>query len=151
MPDSDISNSSAHFVPLSVIMDQHAGQLLTYMQEHETRNVVITLPVRIDVAGKRKQPFFVAVGVTFDFETPEALVDEVERQCPNDHLCLFAWVPAHLFGSEDFGIAIDEIRVGENLQNGLVGEVIDKAAVEQAVTTLAASWQGKCYVDKNLH
>ena len=48
-------------------------------------------------------------------------------------------MPAHLFGSEDFGIAIDEIGVGENLQNGLVGEVIDKAAVEQAVTTLAVS------------
>jgi hypothetical protein len=48
-------------------------------------------------------------------------------------------VPAHLFGSEDFGIAIDEIGVGENLQNGLVGEVIGKAAVEQAVTILTAS------------
>ena len=139
MPDSDISNNPAHVGPLSVMMDQQTGQLLTEMQEHETRNVVITLPVRIDVAGKRKQPFFIAVGVTFDFETPEALVDEVERQCPDDHLCLFAWVPAHLFGSEDFGIAIDEVGVGENLQNGLVGEVIVKAAVEQAVTILTAS------------
>ena len=66
------------------------------------------------------------------------LVDEAQRQCPHDHDCLFAWVPAHLFWSEDFGIAIDEIGAGENLQNGLVGEVIDKAAVEQAVTALAA-------------
>ena len=140
MPDSDIQNSPAHFVPLSAIMDQYAGQLLDYMQEHEARNVVITLQVKIDIAGKKKQPFFVAVGVTFDFETPEALVDEAQRQCPHDHDCLFAWVPAHLFGSEDFCIAIDEIGVGENLQNGLVGEVIDKAAVEQAVTALAASW-----------
>lgn len=140
MPDSDIQNSPAHFVPLSVIMDQYAGQLLDYMQEHEARNVIITLLVKIDIAGKKKQPFFVAVGVTFDFETPEALVDEAQRQCPHDYDCLFAWVPAHLFGSEDFGIAIDEIGVGENLQNGLVGEVIDKAAVEQAVTALAASW-----------
>ncbi len=138
MPDSNIRNSQAHFVPLSEIMNQHAGQLLDYMQEHEARNVVITLQVRIDIAGKRKQPFFVAVGVTFDFETPEALVDEAQRQCPHDHDCLFAWVPAHLFGSEDFGIAIDEIGAGENLQNGLVGEVIDKAAVEQAIAALAA-------------
>ena len=49
-------------------MDQYAGQLLDYMQEHEARNVVITLQVKIDIAGKKKQPFFVAVGVTFDFE-----------------------------------------------------------------------------------
>jgi hypothetical protein len=139
MPDSNIQNSQAHFVPLSAIMDQYAGQLLDYMHEHEACNVVITLKVKIDIAGKKKQPFFVAVGVTFDFETPEALVDEAQRQCPHDHDCLFAWVPAHLFGSKDFGIAIDEIGVGENLQNGLVSEVIDKAAVEQAVTVLAAS------------
>ena len=139
MPDSNIQTSQAHFVPLSVIMNQHAGRLLDYMQEQKARNVVITLQVRIDIAGKRKQPFFVAVGITFDFETPEALVDEAQRQCPHDHDCLFAWVPAHLFGSKDFGIAIDEIGVGENLQNGLVSEVIDKAAVEQAVTALAAS------------
>ena len=139
MPDSNIQNSQAHFVPLSAIMDQHGGRLLDYMQEHKARNVVITLQVKIDIAGKRKQPFFVAVGVTFDFETPEALVDEAQRQCPHDHDCLFAWVPAHLFGSKNFGIAIDEIGVGENLQNGLVGEVIAKAAVEQAVTALAAS------------
>jgi uncharacterized repeat protein (TIGR04076 family) len=139
MPDSNIQNSQAHFVPLSAIMDQYAGQLLDYMQEHEACNVVITLKVKIDIAGKKKQPFFVAVGVTFDFETPEALVDEAQRQCPHNHDCLFAWVPAHLYGSVDFGIAIDEIGVGENLQNGLVGEVIDKAAVEHAVTALAAS------------
>ena len=139
MPDSDILNSHAHFVPLSAIMDQHSGHLLDYMQEYKARNVVITLKVKIDVSGKKRQSFFVAVGVTFDFETPEALVDEVERQCPNDHVHLFAWVPAHLFGSEDFGIAIDEIGVGENLQNGLVGEVIGKAAVEQAVTILTES------------
>ncbi len=139
MPDNDVQNNPAHFVPLSSIMDQHAGRLLDYMREHEARNVVITLQVRIDIAGKKKQPFFVAVGVTFDFETPEALVDEAQRQCPHDHDCLFAWVPAHLFGSEDFGITINEIEVGENLKNGLVGEVIDKAAVEQAVTALAAS------------
>ena len=139
MPDSDIQNSPAHFVPLSAIMDQYAGQLLDYIQEHEARNVVVTLQVKIDIAGKKKQLFFVAVGVTFDFETPEALVDEAQRQCPHNHDCLFAWVPAHLYGSEDFGIAIDEIGVGENLQKGLVGEVIDKAAVEHAVTALAVS------------
>ena len=93
MPDSNIQNSPAHFVPLSAIMDQYAGQLLDYMQEHEARNVVITLQVKIDIAGKKKQPFFVAVGVTFDFETPEALVDEAQRQCPHLHDCLLHGYP----------------------------------------------------------
>jgi hypothetical protein len=55
---------------------------------------------------------------------------------------LFAWVPVHLFGSDDFGVMIDEIGVGENLQNGLVGEIIEKADVEAAVTMMAEKYGG---------
>jgi hypothetical protein len=42
-------------------------------------------------------------------------------------------VPADRFGSEDFGIYIEDIGVGEQLQNGLVAEIIEQAGVEQAV------------------
>ena len=37
----------------------------------------------------------------------------------------------------DFGIYIDDIEIGENLKNGLVGEVIDKASIEDAVIALS--------------
>ena len=43
-------------------------------------------------------------------------------------------MPAHLFGKEDFGIYIDDIGVGNNLQNGLVAEIIEKAKIEEAVS-----------------
>ena len=37
----------------------------------------------------------------------------------------------------DFGIYIDDIEIDENLKNGLVGEVIDKASIEDAVISLS--------------
>jgi hypothetical protein len=129
-------NNAAHFVPLSVIMSEHKGQLADYCVHHQARNTVVTMPIEVDVAGKSRQSFYVAVAVTMDFETAEPLIDEAERQCPKKHQCLFAWIPAHLFGSDKFGIMIDEIGFGETLQNGLVNEVIDKAGIEAAVTKM---------------
>lgn len=130
------SNDPAHFVPLSVIIDKHQGKLSTYMSTANSHDVAVTMPVTIDVAKKKNQKFFVVVAVTMNFETAEAVNDEAMRQCPKGHQCLFAWVPAHLFGSDDFGIFIDELGIGENLQNGLVGEVINAAAIEEAVIGL---------------
>jgi hypothetical protein len=42
-------------------------------------------------------------------------------------------VPADRFGGDDFGIYIDDIGVGEQLQNGLVAEIIEQAGIEAAV------------------
>jgi hypothetical protein len=47
-------------------------------------------------------------------------------------------VPAHRFGQDDFGIYIDDIGVGDTLQNGMVAEIIEQAAVEAAVMALTA-------------
>jgi hypothetical protein len=137
-----LQDESAHLVPLPAIMSDYKGRLAGYVDATGARNVVITMDVEIDVAGRKRSRFYVALGVTIDFETPEALVDEVMRECPSGHEVLFAWVPVHLFGSDDFGVMIDEIGVGENLQNGLVGEIIEKADVEAAVTMMAEKYGG---------
>ena len=50
---------------------------------------------------------------------------------------MFAWIPANTYDTADFGIYIDDIEIGENLKNGLVGEVIDKASIEDAVIALS--------------
>ena len=86
MPDSNIQNSHAHFVPLSVIMYQHAGRLLDYMQEHKARNVVITLQVKIDIAGRRKSPFSL-LSALFDFETKR--LSMCPAPMPACHDCLY--------------------------------------------------------------
>lgn len=128
----------AHFVPLAVIMAEHDGQLARYMEASGSRDVVVTMPVTMDVVGRGTQSFFVAVAVTWHFDNAEPLQDAAAEDCPKGHQCLFAWVPANRAGQDDFGIYIDDIGAGETLQNGMVAEVIEQACIEAAVTGLAS-------------
>tara|TARA_B110000305_G_scaffold236184_1_gene297107 strand:- start:1917 stop:2354 length:438 start_codon:yes stop_codon:yes gene_type:complete len=130
------SNAPAHFVPLAVIIDEYEGVLGKYISATGAGDVVVTMPVTVDVAREGKQKFFVAVAVTTAFDDPEALSDEIERTAPKGHRPVFAWVPANLFGRDDFGIFIDEVPIGEVLKNSLVNEVIEQAAIEATVVAL---------------
>jgi hypothetical protein len=130
------SNAPAHFVPLAVIIDEYDGVLGHYISATGAGDVVVTMPVTVDVAREGKQKFFVAVAVTTAFDDPEALSDEIERTAPKGHRPVFAWVPANLFGRDDFGIFIDEVPIGEVLKNSLVNEVIEQAAIEATVVAL---------------
>jgi len=123
----------AHFVPLHVIREKHGGRLANYMSRHKARDVVVTMPVDMEVGTGGRQKFFVAVAVTSGFDESESLADEVQRMAPKRHMPLFAWVPANLYGTDDFGIFIDEAPIGENLINGMVAEIIDQADIEAAV------------------
>ena len=127
----------AHFVPLADIMQSYDGAVHNYMQDCEAHNVVVTMPISVEIADKGMEKFFVAVALTMQFDSPEPLSDEARRQTPKGHQTVFAWVPANLYEMADFGIYIDDIEVGENLKNGLVGEVIDKASIEDAVIGLS--------------
>ena len=129
---------AAHFVPLSQILELHDGQLESYMRAADSRDVVITMPVTMEVAGKKGKRFFVALGVTWHFDSSEPLADAAAADCPKGSQCLFAWVPAHRFGRDEFGIYIDDIGAGETLQNGMVAEIIEPAGVEAAVMALSA-------------
>jgi len=129
--------SPAHFVPLSEIMQTYKGALYGYMTACDASDVVVTMPISVDVAKQGAQKFFVAVAVTTQFDAPEPLSDEAQRLTPKGYQTLFAWIPADSYGGDDFGIYIDEIAIGENLKNALVGEVVEKAAIEAAVMALA--------------
>ena len=48
------SDHAAHFVPLAIIMSDFDGALQTYMQRNHCQNVVVTMPVEMDVAGKTR-------------------------------------------------------------------------------------------------
>mgnify|MGYP005711665345 CR=1 FL=1 len=135
--DRDGQASPAHFVPLADIMQSYKGAVHNYMRDCDTHNVVVTMPISIKIADKMAQKFFVAVAVTMQFDSPEPLSDEARRQTPKRHQTVFAWIPADTYDTADFGIYIDDIEIGENLKNGLVGEVIDKASIEDAVIALS--------------
>ena len=129
--------SPAHFVALTDIMQSYDGSVYNYMQDCEAHDVVVTMPISVEIVHTGMEKFFVAVAVTMQFDSPEPLSDEARRQTPKGHRTVFAWVPADLYEMADFGIYIDDIEIGENLKNGLVGEVIDKASIEDAVTLLS--------------
>ena len=130
------SDAPAHFVPLAVIIDEYDGVLGQYISATGADDVVVTMPVTVDVAREGKQKFFVAVAVTTAFDDPEALSDEIKRTAPKGHRPVFAWVPANLIGRDDFGVVIDEVLIGEVLKYILVNEVIEKAAIEATVIAL---------------
>ena len=130
------TEAPAHFVPLAVIINEYSGALEYYMDKNITNDVVVTMPVSIDVAGKGTKKFFVAVAVTTRFDGPEALSDEIERSVPKGHVPLFAWVSANLYNTDEFGIFIDEMPIGEVLKNSLVNEVIERASIEKTVISL---------------
>ena len=131
---TDMIAASAHFVPLAAILADYGGEIGAYIRGTGSRDNVVTMTVEMEVAGKGGRMFFVAVAVTWNFDSAEPLQDAAAEECPKGHECLFAWVPAHLFGKEDFGIYINDIGVGDNLQNGLVAEIIGKAKIEEAVS-----------------
>ena len=131
---ADIPPAAAHFVPLTAILADYGGEIGSYINGTGSWDNVVTMPVEMEVAGKGGRRFFVAVAVTWNFDSAEPLQDAAAEECPKGHECLFAWVPAHLFGKEDFGIYIDDIGVGDNLQSGLVAEIIEKAKIEEAVS-----------------
>ena len=131
-----VKDSPAHFVPLAVIINDYAASLFDYMRANNANDVVVTMPVTIDVTNQGTKKFFVAVAVTTRFEEPEALSDEIGRSAPKGHTPLFAWVPANLYNSKEFGVFIDEAPIGEVLKNGLVNEIIEQAAVEETVVSL---------------
>ncbi len=134
-------DAPAHFVPLVVIINEYSGALERYMDENVTNDVVVTMPVSVDVADKGKRKFFVAVAVTTCFQGPEALSDEIERSVPKGHISLFAWVPANLYNTSAFGIFIDEVPIGEVLKNSLVNEVLEKASIEKTVIALGQKFR----------
>ena len=63
-----VKDSPAHFVPLAVIINDYAASLFGYMRANNANDVVVTMPVTIDVNNEGKQKFFVAVAVTTMFE-----------------------------------------------------------------------------------
>ena len=58
------SDAPAHFVPLAVIIDEYDGILGQYISATGAGDVVLTMPVTVDVAREGKQKFFVAVAVS---------------------------------------------------------------------------------------
>lgn len=124
-------------VSLADLRNKFGGSLKQYLTQNKLSDVIILFPADIDVKDHGKICFFSVMAVTTNFIMPE-MIEPFARSLANENQeLLFSWVPAHLFGSDEFSIYIEPSEFGELLVNGIVGEIIREANIEEAVEYLA--------------
>ena len=124
-------------VSLSDLRDKFAGSLKRYLIQNKLSDVIILFPADIDVKDHGRTLFFTVMAVTTNFSMPEMIEPFARSLADENQKFLFSWVPAHLFGSDDFSIYIESSEFGELLVNGIFGEIIREANIEEAVEYLA--------------
>ena len=128
---------SIDIVNLSDIRNDFGGSLRKYLEDNEITDIIIIFSADINVKNQDKANFFVSMAITTNFLLPE-MIEPFTRSLANENQkFVFSWVPAHLFGTEEFSIFIEYSEFGEFLVNGLVGEIIREANVEDAVAYLS--------------
>ena len=124
-----------HFVTIGEIVEEYDGQLVLFMKRQKTKNIVITMQVDMVVGKAPSKTYGAAVAVTHDLSDPEEVMSQLKPIFTKKVPFAFGWVPAHLYGSEEFGIFIEAGELGEKLANGMVDEIISAANIETAVTS----------------
>ena len=128
---------SIDIVTLSDIQNDFGGSLRRYLEDKKITDVIIIFSADINVKNQDKANFFVSMAITTNFFLPEMIEPFTRSLANKNQKFLFSWVPAHLFGTEEFSIFIEYSEFGEFLVNGLIGEVIREANVEDAVAFLS--------------
>ena len=124
-------------VSLADLRDKFGGSLKGYLQKNKLSDVIILFPADIDVKDHGKTKFFAVMAVTTNFSLPEMIEPFARSLAEKNQKFLFSWVPAQLFGTNDFSVHIESSEFGELLVNGIVGEIIREANIEEAVEYLA--------------
>ena len=124
-----------HFVTIGEIVEDYDGRIALFMKRHKTKNIVITMQVDMVVGNEASKTYGAAVAVTYDLENPDEVISQLKPIFTNKVPFAFGWVPAHLYGSDDFGIFIEAGNLGEKLANGMVDEIVHAANIEAAVTS----------------
>ena len=135
MTDFEDTTADCHFVTLVEIVDEYDGQLATYMAAIQARNIVVTMQVDMAVGKARPKPHAAAVAVTYDIKDPEDIAAQAKQFFPESVPFAFGWVPANLYGTDAFGIFVEQGAMGEKLANGMIDDMIQSAHIEAAVTS----------------
>ena len=133
MTDMELQAPETHFVTVGEILDDYKGSLTAYLADVKARNVIVTMDLKMSVGGARPSPHSAALAVTHDFEDAEELMTMARHFFPKKRPYAFGWVPANLFGTDRFGIFVEQGDVGELLANGLIDDIIQTVGVEGAV------------------
>ena len=94
-------------VSLFDIRDKFRCSLKYYLTENNLSDVIILFPAEIDVKNHGRIPFFAVMAVTTNFLIPELIEPFARSFADENQKSLFSWVPAHLYGSDEFSIHIE--------------------------------------------
>lgn len=131
---SDADSPEMFFVTVSELLAEYDGQLSAYIASNQARNVMITMAVEMSVKGGKPRSHAAALAVTHDYDDADELMAMAQQCFSKKHPLAFGWVPANFYGTDRFGIFIEQGDVGELLANGLIDDIIQTVGVEQAVT-----------------
>ena len=124
-----------HFITLAEILSDYEGSLSRYIEKTAARNIIITMQVDMSVAGAKAKHYGAALAISHDYEDAEELLNLARQSMPKKMPLAFGWVPANLYGTDEFGIFIEQGTLGDMLANGLIDDMIQSAKVEEAVAT----------------
>ena len=123
-----------HIITIAEILDDHDATLSSYMKKTGARNVIVTMQVEMSVGSSKPKKHGAALGVTYDYPDADELLTMTQQFFPKKVPYAFGWVPANLYGSDKFGIFIEQGQLGDKLANGLIDDIIQTIKVEDAVT-----------------
>ena len=138
MDTPSIASPPPLLISLEQLKSEFGGVQACLAAHAECSDLLITWAVQMEVGGEgvsdfSPQKFFVTVAVIWSELDPEQGFDLCVQHCPTNHHMLYAYIPAHSYGKADFGIFIAENAHGEHLVNGLVGELLTQAKIEEAL------------------
>ena len=137
MTDSEHKPSSV-IIGLDEIMEDAPLPLLEFKQA-QGADILISWQVVMDVKGRGQEQYHVCVGLGWSRDSLEELQVIAEQICTPEYRLIFAFIDVPSYSSEHFAISIANTAYGEVLVDGLVNEVIEKAAIEAAVISWASA------------
>ena len=133
MTDISAQTPDCHFVTVAEILSDHKGSFADYVAATSARNVIITMEVAMSVAGKSARRYGAALAVSHDFSDADELSNLARQLFHKKTPFAFGWVPANFYGTDKFGIFIEQGDLGELLANGLIDDIIQSVDVEGAI------------------
>lgn len=134
MTDLEMTAPECHFITVAEIRADYKGQLAQYLQKTKARNVIVTTEVEMSVGKAAPKFYAAALAVTYDYPDADELLSLTASLFGKAKPFAFGWVPADLYGTDKFGIFIEQGSLGDKLANGLIDDIIQTIEVEDAVT-----------------
>ena len=133
MTDYKMAAPECHFITVAEMRADYDSQLSRYFKETGARNVIVSMEVEMSVGNAAPQSYAAALAISYDYGDVDELISLSSSIFGKSKPFAFGWVPADLYGTDKFGIFIEQGSLGDKLANGLIDDIIQTIQVEEAV------------------